>query len=204
MYVDLSMSVNEKTVVFPGDAKPKFQQAGSMGKDGFVDHIIHINNHLGTHVDFPAHMVEGGGGLLDYSLERFVQPAVCLNATDCDVLMPSILEGVEVARGSAILFYTGSSERSEDESYAEQYPKFSQELADKLVELKVSMVGVDMISYDHDVPFPIHKTLLSADILLIENLVNLKAIVNKKVKLFAMPIKFQLDAAPARVFAEIE
>ena len=76
MIIDLSMLVNEDTVVFPGDAKPVFEQAGTMEADGFVDHIVHINNHLGTHIDAPDHMLEKGILLSDYPIERFVCQAV--------------------------------------------------------------------------------------------------------------------------------
>jgi kynurenine formamidase len=60
-----------------------------------------------------------------------------------------------------------------------------------------------MISVDHDEPYPIHKALLDNDVLLIENLVNLNAVVGKRFRLYALPVRLELDAAPARVLAEI-
>lgn len=60
MIIDLSMPVNEDTIVFPGDAKPKFEQAGTLETVSFVDHIIHINNHLGAHIDAPDHTLDKG------------------------------------------------------------------------------------------------------------------------------------------------
>lgn len=203
MIVDLSMSVNEDTIVFPGDAKPVFEQAGTLETVGFVDHIIHINNHLGTHIDAPDHMLEKGGLLSDYPIDRFVCQAVCVDAKGKDTLTVDLLEGPEVNPGDAVLFYTGSGDKYTDQSYASDYPKIDIALAELLVSKGVKLVGADMISFDHDEPYPIHKALLDNDVLLIENLINLSQVAGKRFRLSALPIRLELHAAPARVIAEI-
>ncbi|HEX6258903.1 MAG TPA: cyclase family protein [Candidatus Saccharimonadales bacterium] len=203
MIVDLSMPVNEETVVFPGDARPVFEQAGTLETVGFVDHIIHINNHLGTHIDAPDHMLEKGALLSDYPVERFVCQAVCVDARGRAELAVDLLAGVEVSQGDAVLFYTGSGDNYKDPAYATDYPKISLQLAEYLVSKKVNLVGADMISFDHDEPYPIHKALLDNDVLLIENLINLGAVAGKRFRLSALPIRLELHAAPARVIAEI-
>jgi kynurenine formamidase len=197
------MRVDENSVVFPGDARPKFDQAGSMQTTDFVDHVIHINNHLGTHIDAPGHMVEGGAFLEEIDVKRFVGSAVCIDARSKQ-LSAALLDGVDIQPGVTVLFFTGCSDFNEEQRYAEEYPKFGEDLARSLIAMQVSMVGVDMISYDHDAPYPIHKMLLGNDILLIENLANLGSVVGKKFKLYALPIRLDLEAAPARVIAEIE
>lgn len=203
MIVDLSMPVNEHTVVFPGDAAPHFEQAGNIQDAGFLDHVIHLNNHLGTHVDAPGHMVEGGKMLFEYGIDRFICDGIGIDARGGNTLTADLLNGVEIPKGAAVLFYTGSGDHYVKSSYATDYPIFDEGLAARLIEADVSMVGVDMISYDHDAPFPIHKMLLKQDILLMENLINLDSIDGKKFKLFALPVNFQLEAAPARVVAEL-
>ncbi len=203
MIIDLSMLVNEDTVVFPGDANPVFEPAGTMATTDFVDNVIHVNNHLGTHIDAPAHMVEGGKMLKDFPIERFVVSGLCIDARNRDLLDVDLLENVDLRQTQAVLFYTGMGDDYTDQAYATDYPKISLELAEALVENKLTMVGVDMISYDHDEPFPIHKRLLKEEILLIENLTNLYQLAGKVFKLYALPINFDLEAAPARVIAEL-
>lgn len=203
MIVDLSMPVNEATVVFPGDAKPVFEQAGTLETVGFVDHIIHINNHLGTHIDAPDHMLEKGVLLSGYPIDRFICQAVCIDAKGKDRLSIDLLEGIEIHPGDAVLFYTGSGDNYKVPSYASDYPKIDLVLAELLVRKGVKMVGADMISFDHDEPYPIHKALLDNDILLIENLINLGKVAGKRFRLFALPVKLELHAAPARVIAEV-
>lgn len=203
MFVDLSMPIHEHTIVFPGDAAPHFEQAGNVKKDGFLDHVIHLNNHLGTHIDAPGHMIEGGKMLFEYGIDRFICDGIGIDARGRNTLTADLLDGIEVPSGTAVLFYTGSGDHYAKQTYATDYPAIDESLAARLIEKDVSMVGVDMISFDHDPPFPIHKMLLKKDILLIENLINLDAIDGKIFKLFALPVHFQLEAAPARVVAEL-
>lgn len=100
-------------------------------------------------------------------------------------------------------FYTGSGDKYTDQSYASDYPKIDIALAELLVSKGVKLVGADMISFDHDEPYPIHKALLDNDVLLIENLINLSQVAGKRFRLSALPIRLELHAAPARVIAEI-
>lgn len=203
MIVDLSMPVNEETIVFPGDAKPVFESAGTLESDGFVDHIIHINNHLGTHIDAPDHMLEKGMLLSDYPIDRFVCQAVCVDAKGKGTLTVDLLEDIEINPGDAVLFYTGAGDNYAEQSYASDYPSIDLKLAELLIAKGVKLVGVDMISFDHDEPYPIHKALLDNDVLLIENLINLGAVAGKQFRLTALPLKLELQAAPARVIAEL-
>ena len=66
---------------------------------------------------------------------------------------------------------------------------------------KVKMVGVDTCSIDNQSHFPIHKILLSSDVLIIENLTNLGQLSNVDSIIYALPMKLDLDGAPARVIA---
>ncbi len=168
-----------------------------------MDTVAHVNVHLGTHIDAPVHMVGGAKFLNEYDVDRFVRKAVCIDARNHEILTAGLLSDVEVAAGMAVLFYTGTGDRYTEPSYATDYPSIDQALADALVKKGVSMVGVDMVSFDHDEPFPIHKTLLGDDILLIENVINLGKVVGQHFKLYAMPANWRLEAAPARVVAEL-
>jgi arylformamidase len=63
---------------------------------------------------------------------------------------------------------------------------------------------MDTGSFDNAEGFPVHKQLLGADILLIENLTNLEPLIGKQFKLYALPLKLERDGAPARVIATTE
>lgn len=194
MFIDLSIEVRESTPVYPGDAAPKFEAAGTLANDGFADHVVTINNHLGTHIDAPAHMIEGGATLGSYPIDRFIGPAICLKGFDD-------LSGVQ--EGDIVLFSTGMGSKLMLPDYWEDYPAMTAETAKKLVDLKVKMVGVDAGSVDNQDGFPIHKTLLAGGVLIIENLADLSSLEGKRFKLYALPLKLNIDGAPARVVAEL-
>lgn len=204
MIIDLSMPVSEKTIVFPGDAKPVFEPAGTLEKEGFIDHIVHINNHLGTHIDAPGHMLAGGKTLESYPIDRFVCDAICIDARGKDLMTADLLTtptSVELRPGMAVLFYSGRGDDYTTPEYATDYPTIDSSLAKHLIEKGVSMVGIDMIGFDREEGSPIHKLLLGKDILLFENLINLDKIVGKRFRLYALPLRLELQAAPARVIA---
>ena len=54
-------------------------------------------------------------------------------------------------------------------------------------------------------PYPIHKKLLGNGILIVENVCNMKLLIDKKFKVYAIPLNFkEFDGSPCRVFAEVE
>jgi arylformamidase len=71
-FIDLSVPLNEQTPVYPGDPSTQIKPAGDLAKDGFCDHYVSIGTHVGTHIDAPMHMLEGGRSLDEVSVARFV------------------------------------------------------------------------------------------------------------------------------------
>lgn len=200
MLIDLSVDLNEKTPVYPGDPETKINPAGILETGGYQDHYVCIGTHVGTHMDAPSHMVAGGKNLNEFPIEKFSGRGVYVRV-EGDFNIPEIQE-LDIQEGDIILFHTGMSDKYHEAEYYEKYPAIPEELAKWLVEKKVKVVGVDMCSVDHS-PFPIHKILLGGETLIIENLTNLHMLVGKSFKIHAFPIKLQIDGAPVRVVAEI-
>lgn len=200
MLVDLSVPINEQTPIYPGDPATKIVPAGVLAKDGFSDHYVSIGTHVGTHIDAPMHMLEGGASLDQIPLDHFIGRGRLVEVIGND------FEGVKAAGIQAddiVLLYTGMSDKYHEAIYFEDYPAMSEEVAKYLVETKVKMVGVDTCSVDNKDGFPIHKILLAGGVLIIENLTNLKQLSGKEFSVHALPIKLQIDGAPARVVAEV-
>jgi arylformamidase len=199
MFIDLSVELNENTPVYPGDPKVQIEPAGVLEKDGYRDHKITFGTHVGTHIDAPSHMLNGKT-LDQFPLEKFMGPAVCIDVTGGFDLEAVKEEGIK--EGDIVLFYTGMNAHYHDSKYFEEFPAMPEVVAQYLVEKKINMVGMDMGTPDHE-PFPVHKILLAGEVLIIENLTNLDQLVGKKFSVSAMPIKLQLDGAPARVIAGV-
>jgi len=201
MYIDLSVLVDKQTPVYPGDPATKIEPAGVLAKDGYCDHYISIGTHVGTHIDAPMHMLEGGKSLDQIPLDQFVGngKVIKINGNNFDVV-----KSAGIQEGDVVLFNTGMSKKYYDKEYFEEYPAMSEAVANYLVETKVKMVGLDTGSADNQDGFPIHKILLSGNVLIIENLTNLDQLEDKEeFKIYALPLKLNIDASPARVIAEI-
>lgn len=200
MLIDLSVPLNEQTPVYPGDPATEIRPAGILDKDGFQDHYLCCGTHVGTHMDAPSHMIEGGKNLDEIPIERFSGEAVCIEITGEFKL--DVVRAADIRPHDFVFFYTGMSERYHESAYLEEYPHITEDIAHFLVNKKVNLVGVDMCSPD-GAPFPVHKILLGSEVLIIENLTNLAQLVGKRFKVYAFPVKLELDAAPLRVVAEL-
>lgn len=200
-FIDLSVLINEDTPVYPGDPKTKIESAGIFDKDGYEDHFVSIGTHAGTHIDAPRHMVKGGKSLDEIPVDQFFGKGVLIKVEDRKFDLAEIKK-VDIQEGDVVLFFTGMSEVYHESEYYDDYPAVSEEIANYLVSKKIKMVGVDMCSVDHE-PFPVHRILLKDEILIIENLTNLAELEGKNFKIYAFPIKLQIDGAPTRVVAEL-
>lgn len=200
-YVDLSVAINEDTPIYPGDPKTSIKPAGVLDKDGYCDHYLSIGTHVGTHVDAPMHMIAGGKSLDQIPVDQFIGRGVHIDVADGDF---DAVKDADIREGDIVLLRTGMGAKYHKPVYFDDYPAMSDEIANYLVQKKIKMIGVDTCSVDNKDGFPVHKILLGGDVLIIENLTNLEQLMGKRFRLFALPIKLQIDGAPARVIAEIE
>jgi len=136
------------------------------------------------------------GGMVHESLECIVLDARDQNPIDIDVS--------EVKQGDIVFFCTNHIKKlNTDEYFKDSSPVLSEALAQKLVEKKIRIVGLDSWTPDHE-PYKSHYLFLGNDIMIIENLTNLDKIVGKRCKCYALPLKIKdADGAPCRIIAEI-
>ncbi len=200
MLYDLSHPLTEATPTYPGDPATKIVPSGTHEASGYEDHYVSIGTHVGTHMDAPSHMISGGKTLDTYPLECFMGKGIYIDARNG--FSPEAIETVNA--GDIVLFYTGMSGKYHDPAYFTDYPAMSEEMADLLIKKGVSIVGVDTCSVDNVDGFPVHKKLLGADVLIIENLANLELLAGKVFVVRAFPLNLALDGAPVRVIAETE
>jgi kynurenine formamidase len=199
-YIDLTMPLNQLTPVYPGDPKPEFKQFASCEIEGWNAHIICMNSHFGTHIDAPWHMLKEGKRLSDFPITKFIGRAIMFDVRG----QREIDIELDAARENDILILrTDHSKLAGQSDFYERNPVISQQLANRIVEKKLSIVGID--SHTPDLyPFEIHKLLLKHDILILENLVDLDKIETNTFTIMVLPMKLdKMDGAPCRVVAEI-
>ena len=201
-YIDLTHIFNNDTPVFPGDPEPELVKIAEVGKDGFMDHQVKTAMHVGTHMDAPAHMVQGGKLLSEYPAEKFFGRGVIIDARGKTSADAELLSNVDIKKGDIVLVCFGWSTEFENDEYYKNYPEITEPFANRLGELGASIIGTDTSSPDR-APYVVHKILFKHDILIIENLTNLEKLIGKtNFEVIALPTKFQADAAPVRVVAK--
>ncbi|HSX30633.1 MAG TPA: cyclase family protein [Candidatus Saccharimonadales bacterium] len=201
--IDLTVPLNPQTPTYEGDPPTKLEPVASVDKDGYSFTYLSVNSHTGTHVDAPSHMLpEGAKGLDSYPADHFVGRGVYVDVTS-KIFDLAAIQQVGIQPGDIVLFHTGLSKAYHEAVYYESYPAMREDVARYLVGQKVKMVGVDMCGLDYE-PFPIHKILLSSDVLIIENLANLDQLTGKAFDVYALPLKIDTDGSPARVIAVVK
>ncbi len=202
-FIDLTHEFKIPMPVYPGDKPPEVVQMTTVEKDGYTTSHTVASMHVGTHIDAPAHMVAGARYLSEYSPEHFYGRGVLIDARGKMEIDETALQGIHLEAGDIVLVLTGFSSKYREEGYFQTYPVITDGFAHALVAAKVHMVGFDSPSPDK-APFAVHRTLLSGDVLILENLVGLEQVVGiKSFTIAAFPPKFHSDGAPVRVVAMI-
>ena len=173
---------------------------------------LSMSAHAGTHIDAARHFFPDGPTIDEYPIDRFHGPGVVLDVRrdGPEPLTADDIRRCEVTpqAGDIVLLSFGWAEHYGTDRYAE-HPYLTGDAAELLVELGVRMVGVDTITPDlpdfarqADFAFPVHRTLLAEDILIIENLGSgLRELLGRRIEVFAVPLAIRGgDGAPVRVF----
>lgn len=197
---DISLLLNEQTITYPGTTALKITPTRSSVTGSALSEIT-LSSHAGTHIDAPAHVIEGGKTIDQIKLDIFFGPCRVLDLTQVkDGILVKDLEGKNIKEGERILLKTNNSKRGFDKFY-EDYVYLSSEGAEYLADLGVKLVGIDCLSIkkrglsDNRA----HSELLSKNISIIEGL-NMANIEEGKYTLVAFPLKFTgIDGSPARI-----
>jgi kynurenine formamidase len=190
--VELTIRIDENTSSYPGDPGPKIEQISKLGSQSWNMKRFSFNSHFATHIDAPAHMVEGGKSLDKLPPETFAGEGVVLDACNPDLSL--VKEG-------DIVFFCACEEETE---YYEDKLVISLEVANELVKKKVKLVGFDLPGPDYP-PFELHKLFFSHDIPMVENLTNLKKLTNTRCTLIALPLYVKdSDGSPCRALAMLD
>lgn len=188
--------------VYPDDPPSTLVQSAFLDKDGFNDHTLTTAMHVGTHIDAPLHLIENGKRISDFEPDKFIGLGVLIDARG-KIIDANLLEGINLNSESIVLVLTGHSKKFRDPDYFETFPEVHEDFAKVLADKKVKILGLDTPSSDK-APFKVHKILLAKEVLIIENLINLEALLGyKDFKVAALPMKLETNAAPVRVIAQV-
>ena len=202
---DATVPIRERMLTFPGDPpfriEPFFQQSKG---DSFNLALMSLGTHLGTHVDPPAHYIDGGATVDRVPLDILVGPGVVLDMTGRDCVDRRALEESLPDNRERVLLKTDNSPRLLDSTFHDDYVHLTRDGAEYLVERGVRLVGIDYLSIEspNDPEAPVHLTLLKAGVLIVEA-VYLRHVPAGPCEIYCLPLKIEgADGAPARVLVK--
>jgi kynurenine formamidase len=211
-WVDLSQPLWEGSDRAGRATPPVLRSVMDLEHDPFTLMEYTFVSHIGTHLDAPCHFVPGAPTIDEIPLDRVTGrgvvldvPAEPLAGLGAEALAAG---GPEPAPGDIVLLRTGWEDKAGTPAYFE-HPYLLDSAARWLIDHQATLVGMDLITPEmpeavRDGPFtwPVHHALLENDVLVIENVCNMRSLVRRRVEVVAAPINVKGgDGAPVRLLA---
>jgi arylformamidase len=179
-----------------------------------------LNDHFGTHIDAPVHILPNTPAVDQLDLRRLLGEAVVL---DCSFANGRGLTAADFERarpkvepGDIVLIYS-AEQAGTLENFLVHQTYVTESGAEWLVKREISAVGVEPFGFEHVYeglfvrkcyrpevkdPWPAHRVCLSANVYIIEGLTNLAPIVGKRVHFSALPLRVPgSSGSPVRAVA---
>jgi len=204
---DVTVPLRNELPTWPGDPEIRIATSRSLqkGDDANVS-MLTFGAHTGTHVDAPAHFIEGAGKVESLPLEVLIGEAEVIEVPEDVRVIDEAFVSSHCAPGAArILFKTRNSA-----FWSEPEPRFHTDFtcvdlpaATRLVQHGLKLIGIDYLSiekYGSD-QHGVHHKLLAHGVVILEGL-DLSAAPAGKYELICLPLRLRSekgDGAPARV-----
>jgi len=206
MIYDLSIPLSSAIPTYPGDPEIEIQAWRSLSNgDGANVSVLRFGAHTGTHVDAPAHFIEGAPRVGSLPLDVLIGDAEVIE-------VPSNFNSIDLSfvrehctnESTRVLFKTRNSAfwKTSNAHFDKDYAYLELEAAKHLVEQGVRLVGIDYLSIEKFAQegHPTHLALLSKAVIIVEGL-NLSDVPAGKYELICLPLRMSGglgDGAPAR------
>jgi len=172
--LDLSHPVNPGMPVWPGDPAVAAEPCATVDSHGYAALAWSLPGHAGTHLDAPAHVLAQGADLASLPLSRCLGPARVADVSGLEEItaadLPRDLSGL-----SFLLLRSGRDRFWGAPAYYEQFPRLAPDAARFLAASGLAGLGLDWPSPDGpgSADLPAHTALLSAGLVIVENLCGL-------------------------------
>ena len=200
---DISVPLNSRTPVWPGDAPIAMTTLASreQGQDYHLTQVQMIS-HCGTHLDAPFHFLPTGMSLPNIPLSRLILPALVVAYDGNDHISVDFVRSIDLRGLACVLFKTRNSQfwQESTSEFWQDFLALTAAAAGELVANGIQLVGIDYLSID---PFEsednsVHRILLGHDVLILEGL-NLWQVAPGEYQLICLPLKLDApDGAPVR------
>ena len=212
-WIDLTQPFDETVPHSAALPAPEFEGIHDVAEDGVNAQWLGTPTHVGTHVDAPRHMVEGGATIDELPLSRFTGPGVVLDVAreEPEPITVAELDAAdgEIQPGDVLLVRTGWGDRYGEDGY-QRYPWLADGVGEWLLDREIRLLAVDTPSPDRPREmrpadwdaYPVHRALLPAGVLIAEHLSIPAALSGARIDVFGFPLRLRGgDGAPARFVA---
>jgi len=204
---DVTVPISNELPAWPGDPSVQLTvwRSLSAGDSANVS-MLNFGAHTGTHVDAPAHFIEGAAKIESLPLDVLIGEAQVIEVPDDLRAINEEFVISQCAPGTTrVLFKTRNSafwSESEPEFHTD-FTYLDLNAAQRLVEQGIKLVGIDYLSIEkYDSPkHETHLALLSYGVVILEGL-NLTEVPAGNYELICLPLRLRSskgDGAPARV-----
>lgn len=203
---DISVPISAATPTYPGDPGIEIRQWGAIAEgDAANVSLLHFGAHTATHVDAPAHFIEGASKVDALPLDQLIGPArVVLIPDDVRAIEASHLSALDLKEATRVLFKTRNSAfwSNTSSGFHKDFTYIAPDAASALVKQGVRLVGIDYLSVEkfQAERYETHHILLSSGIVIIEGL-DLREVSAGNYELICLPLRIAGgtgDGAPAR------
>lgn len=201
---DITVPIRAGMPIYEGDPVLNIEPWSELARgDSANVSLLHLGAHTGTHVDAPAHFIEGGAKIDSLPLESLIGPARVLRVPDSFTeITPDLLSTFDLTGVERIIFHTRNS-AFWSEGFRKDFTALTPEGAEMLVDLGVKLAGNDYLSIEkfRSGHHQTHLTLLRKGVVIVEGL-NLSGVPEGDYELICLPLKIAEgagDGAPARV-----
>lgn len=167
---DLSQLLNQEVPAWPYYPPFEVKYIKRKSEHGVNAQYIQTSNHMGTHLDAPRHFVTNGMTIDEIPLDWLYGPGVIVDLTDemdeLAVYTPDMIEQrVQVNQGDLLILHTGWHRHAQfgsepdEEKYIHMHPGAHPDMVPWLLDKKIKIWGVDVVSTDHPMDLPIGRFL---------------------------------------------
>ncbi len=201
---DVTVPIRAGMPVYEGDPGVNVEAWSALARgDSANVSFLHFGAHTGTHVDAPAHFIEGARKIDVLSLEALIGTARVVRVPDeVNEIDSDFLAGCDLNSVERVLFHTRNS-GFWNEGFRKDFTHLLPDAAQTLIDSGVKLVGTDYLSIEkfHSGGHRTHLALLSQNVIIVEGL-NLSEVPIGDYELICLPLRIADgagDGAPARV-----
>ncbi|MBR3834090.1 MAG: cyclase family protein [Lachnospiraceae bacterium] len=210
--IDLSLELDNDcmTCGTPWHEQVNIRALGKLSQVGRNTSTIKLGSHSGTHIDAPLHFFDNTYGVDKLNLNVLCGQVQVVNFTR---FQQGTCVGIEDIKkidiSERMIFRFDWHKKWKSKDYYSDFPYFTIDAAKYLVENGLKLIALDTPSPDSgsninelgENDSPVHKLLLSNDVIIAEYLTNTDKLDERSnMQIVALPLKIEgVDGSPARI-----